>query len=99
MHCIVQERDAAAQNAAKNFGQHQTQRGNHRPTEDGRLQHWVRVANVAAVIVDAMRMAMHVTSSAVNVIVGPRRHHSYSTRVAVASAVDGLRYVRVKSNL
>jgi hypothetical protein len=46
----------------------------------------VRVASVAAVIADAMRMATHMASSVVNVLVGLRRHQSYSTRVALMSA-------------
>jgi hypothetical protein len=46
---------------------------------------------VAAVIADAMRMVMHVTSSAVNVLVGLRSHQSYSTRVALMSAAERLR--------
>jgi hypothetical protein len=49
------------------------------------------MASVATVIVDAMGMAMHVTNSAVNVIVRLRRHHPYSTRVALVFAADGLR--------
>ena len=44
------------------------------------------MASVAAVIADAMRMAMHMTSSAMNVLVGLRRHQPYSTRVALSSA-------------
>jgi hypothetical protein len=43
------------------------------------------------VIVGAVGVAVDVTGSAVNVIVGLRRHRSYSTRVAVVSAVGGLR--------
>jgi hypothetical protein len=42
------------------------------------------------VIADAMRMAMHMTSSAVNMLVGLRRHQSYSTRVALMSAAERL---------
>ena len=49
----------------------------------------MRVTGVA-VDVGAMGVAVHMTSSAVNVIVGLRRHRSYSTRVALVSAVDGL---------
>lgn len=45
---------------------------------------------MAAAIADAMRMAMHMTSSAVNVLVGLRRHQSYSTRVALRSAQKAL---------
>ena len=51
----------------------------------------MRVTGVATVIVGAVGVAVHMTSSAVNVIVGLRRHQSYSTRVALMSAVDGLR--------
>ena len=51
----------------------------------------MRVTGVV-VSVQAMGMAVHMTSSAVNLIVGLRRHRSYSTRVTVASAVEGLRY-------
>jgi hypothetical protein len=40
----------------------------------------------------AVGVGVHVAGSAVNVIVGLRRHQSYSTRVAVVSAVGGLRY-------
>ena len=49
--------------------------------------------HVTGVVVDVgtMCMAVHMTSSAVNVIVGLRRHRFYSTRVALMSAVDGLR--------
>jgi hypothetical protein len=51
----------------------------------------MRVTGVAAVNVGAMSMAVHMASPAVNVIVRLRRHESYSTRVAVVSAADGLR--------
>jgi hypothetical protein len=51
----------------------------------------MRVTGVV-VSVEAMGMAVHMTSSALNLIVGLRRHRSYSTRVAVVSAVEGLRY-------
>jgi hypothetical protein len=50
----------------------------------------MRVTSVT-VIVGAMGVAVDVTGSAVNVIVGLRRHPSYSTRVAAVSAVGGLR--------
>lgn len=50
----------------------------------------MRVASVAAVIADGMRMAMHMASSAVNVLVGLRRHQPYSTRVALSSAQKAL---------
>jgi hypothetical protein len=46
---------------------------------------------VARVNVGAMGMGVHMTGSAVNVIVGLRGHQSYSTRVTRWSAVDGLR--------
>jgi hypothetical protein len=46
--------------------------------------------SVGAVGVGAVGVAMHVTGSAVNVIVGLRRHQPYSTRVAVVSAVGGV---------
>jgi hypothetical protein len=49
----------------------------------------MRVSGVA-VSVGTMGMAVYMTSSAVNVIVGLRRHQPYSTRVALVSAVDGL---------
>jgi len=49
----------------------------------------MRVTSVA-VSVGAVGVAMHVTGSAVNVIVGLRRHQPYSTRVAVVSAVGGV---------
>ena len=52
----------------------------------------MRVTGVTAMTVGTMGMAMHMTSSTVNVIVGLRRHQSYSTRVALLSAVEGLRY-------
>jgi hypothetical protein len=50
----------------------------------------MRVTGVAAVNVGAMSMAVHMTGSAVNVIVGLPGHRSYSTRVMLRSAVDGL---------
>jgi hypothetical protein len=50
----------------------------------------MHVTGVATVSVGAMGMAVYMTSSAVNVIVGLRRHRSYSTRVALLSAVEGL---------
>ena len=50
----------------------------------------MRVTGVA-VIVGAMGVVVHVTGSAVNVIVRLRRHPSYSTRVAAVSAVGGPR--------
>ena len=46
---------------------------------------------VVTVSVRTVSMAVHKTGSAVNVMVGLRRHRSYSTRVALVSAVDGLR--------
>jgi hypothetical protein len=49
----------------------------------------MRVTAVA-MSVGAMGMAVYMTSSAVNVMVGLRRHRSYSTRVALVSAVDGV---------
>jgi hypothetical protein len=49
------------------------------------------VTGVAAVHVGTMGMAVHMTRSAVNMLVGLRRHQSYSTRVALMSAVDGPR--------
>jgi hypothetical protein len=51
----------------------------------------MRVTGVV-VSVEAMGMAVHMTSSALNLIVELRGHRSYSTRVAVVSAVEGLRY-------
>jgi hypothetical protein len=50
----------------------------------------MRVTSVA-VSVEAVGVGVHVTGSAVNVIVGLRRHQPYSTRVAMVSAVGGLR--------
>ena len=49
------------------------------------------VTGVAAVNVGAMGVAVDMASPAVNVIVKLRRHESYSTRVAVVNAADGLR--------
>ena len=46
----------------------------------------MRMNGLAAVNVGAMSMAVHMTSSAVNMLVGLRRHQSYSTRVALRSA-------------
>ena len=40
---------------------------------------------------EAMGMAVHMANSALNLIVGLQGHRSYSTRVAVVSAVEGLR--------
>jgi hypothetical protein len=37
----------------------------------------------------AMGMAVHVTRAAVNMMMGLRRHRSYSTRVVLVNAVDG----------
>ena len=51
----------------------------------------MRVAGVATVSVRAMSVGVHMTSSTVNVIVRLRRHRFYSTRVAMLSAVDGVR--------
>jgi hypothetical protein len=50
----------------------------------------MHVTGVATVSVEAMGMAVYMTSSAVNLIVGLRRHRPYSTRVAWLSAVEGL---------
>jgi hypothetical protein len=49
----------------------------------------MRVTAVA-MSVGAMGMTVYMTSSAVHVMVGLRRHRSYSTRVALVSAVDGV---------
>jgi hypothetical protein len=43
-----------------------------------------------AVNVSAIGVTVHMTSPAVNAIMGLRRHRFYSTRVALMSAVDGL---------
>jgi hypothetical protein len=43
-----------------------------------------------AVDVGAMGVTVHMTNSAVNVLVGLRRHRLYSTRVALMSAADGM---------
>jgi hypothetical protein len=51
----------------------------------------MRMTGLAAVNVGAMSMVVHMTSSAVDVIVRLRRHRFYSTRVALMSAVDGPR--------
>jgi hypothetical protein len=52
----------------------------------------MRVTGLATVSVGTMGMAVHMASSAVNLIVGLRRHRSYSTRVALVSAVEVLGY-------
>jgi len=49
----------------------------------------MRVTGVA-LDVGAMGVTVHVTGSAVNVMVGLRGHRVYSTRVALMSAVVGM---------
>jgi hypothetical protein len=50
----------------------------------------MRVTGVT-VSVGAVGVGVHVTGSAVIVIVGLRRHQSYSTRVLLVNAVGGVR--------
>ncbi|HXM90191.1 MAG TPA: hypothetical protein VN974_01530 [Candidatus Dormibacteraeota bacterium] len=52
----------------------------------------MRVTGVATVSVGTMGITVHMTSCAVDVLVGLRRHRSYSTRVALVSAVEVLEY-------
>src|SRR5205814_7628155 len=69
---VVQKGDAAAENAAKNLRDHQTEGGDHGPGK----HRGVRVAGVS--VAGGMRM------TGVTVVVGMSGHPSYSTRTMTA---------------
>jgi membrane protein YdbS with pleckstrin-like domain len=83
-----------AQQAAYDFRRNQTQRGDHRPAQDGRAQRWVRVSMVmmmpvtvamAVIVMGGTRGRSRTGHAVVVVIVSVCMHrclHSYSTRLA-----------------
>src|SRR5215472_18535127 len=53
---VVEERDAASENAAENFRDHQAEGEDHGPAEDGRLQRRVSMAGVAMSLTGVARV-------------------------------------------
>ncbi|PYU85849.1 MAG: hypothetical protein DMG51_07810, partial [Acidobacteria bacterium] len=71
---VVQKGDAAAENAAKNLRDHQTEGGGHGPAKHRGAQRGVGVAGVS--VAGGMGMT--------GVVVGMSSHPSYSTRTMTA---------------
>src|ERR1700730_1068790 len=76
MNRVVEKGDAAAENAAKDLGYNQTERGGHGPTKHRGAQRGVSVAGVT--VAEGMRM------NSVTVVVGMSGHPLYSTRTMAA---------------
>src|SRR5580693_6421887 len=86
---VVQERDAMAENAAKNFRHHQTQRGGHGPSEHGGTKRRVNMPAVTAFVGVRMPGVAVVVAMIMIGAMGMYAHVSHSTRSTGSTQPSG----------